>query len=152
MPEDKNIDDLFFCGGLAIFCAVVNSVIFVLLTGCDTGILPVVTASMVFVAPLVEEYAKRIAVVRGIPWMFLLVFCCVETLFIARNAGAAGIAARIVPCLMHASTVAVQWWTHKRALDKKEPATSALGFLVAFLIHAVYNATVVFLMMRTCAF
>ena len=144
---DRNIKNLFFCGSMALLCALVNTVGIAMMIG-STDIVSLMTVSLVFIAPLIEEYMKRIAVVRGMPWMFLLVFCGVETMFLAEGTGIPGLVMRIIPCMMHAVTMAIQWQAYRYSMETKSPMASVLGFLGAFLIHAIYNATVVLAMVQ----
>jgi len=143
---DKNIENLFLCGALALVCAVVNTAAFILLLGSSVEVMSILTVSLVLVAPLIEEGVKRIAVWRKMPWMFLLVFCCVETFFLAGGAGVVGLAVRILPCLLHACTMTLQWWTWKKSIEMRSPMISVFGFWGAFAIHALYNGAVVFFM------
>lgn len=146
--SDKNIENLFFCGGLALVCALINTFCFALLLGSPVAVFSTLTISLVLIAPLVEELMKLIAVWKKTPWMFLLVFCCVETLFLAGGTGPLGIVFRSVPCLMHAGTMTLQWWTWEKSIETRSPMTAVFGFLGAFAIHAFYNAAVVWFMCR----
>jgi len=147
MPEtEKNIENLFLCGTFAIVCAVLNTILTLSLLEITDSKLSAITASLVLLVPLVEEGAKRIAVYRGTPWMFLLVFCMIESSFLGAGNGLGGLMLRVLPCLMHTVTMMIQYGTHRISLEKRSPMISVFGFWAAFAIHAGYNGLVLWAM------
>jgi len=97
----------------------------------------------IIVAPLTEEFAKRIAIKDDFGWTFGFVFTGVETAgAIHKGVTAFGVKGsknisrlvflRLLAVVMHFTTIFVQKLFGK---DSKN------GFYIAVLIHAVYNAT-----------
>lgn len=94
------------------------------------------------VAPLTEEYAKRLAIKENYPWLYTTVFSLLEfaRYFMIFTSGGLSIpvvaGARIAVVGMHFFTT----WIQKKFHDTKNKNVSKFGYIVAVLIHAAWNA------------
>jgi hypothetical protein len=99
----------------------------------------------VFCAPLIEEYAKRIAVLEKYPWLYTGIFAGIEFLLYA--ASGAAIIPRLLVVLMHFMTTLLQKTFHTVGLELNNEYIGKLGFFLAVMLHALNNLIAVANMM-----
>jgi len=90
----------------------------------------------ILVAPLIEEYSKRISIKKGCPWLYTYIFAFGEFfLYILFNLPAASIyfvSQRLLCVFMHFMFTAIQKEGHDSGYDKQ-------GFGLALSCHALQN-------------
>lgn len=104
-------------------------------------------ALIVIIGPLVEESAKRYAIVKKYPIVFTTIFAGFEAVtYIARmiNMGISLPAALIVRGLsvcLHFTTLFIQMHYHKKAEEEiyDADALELKGYLIAFTVHSLWN-------------
>ena len=98
----------------------------------------ILTATMI--CPAVEEYAKRIATLKGFPYLFAAAISVLEIFLYCTSF--ATFLARLLPTSMHMFTAHLHKKFH--AMSLKDPEwTSMSGFYLAFVFHSLYNLTIV---------
>lgn len=99
------------------------------------------------IAPIIEEYAKRIAIKEKMPWLYVSIFSGIELVVWVVQLVLIGmnpiqvILIRILPVMMHFYTTLIQKKWHDRSERKKDPHYSKVGFFIAVLIHMLWNFT-----------
>jgi len=95
----------------------------------------------VIVAPLTEEYAKRVSIEKNIPWLYTGIFAGFEFLSsIMISVNPIYVALRAAVVLMHLTTTFIQkkfMNISDKSIDPKKMKT--LGFVFAVLIHGLWN-------------
>lgn len=106
------------------------------------------------VVPITEETSKRISILKGYPWLYTGIFGGIEALFYVRRFSFQAITAgiftawtipvatliRLVALAIHFATTIVQQQLHKESKEIGPKFLSMFGFVVAILIHFVWNA------------
>lgn len=112
------------------------------------------------VAPLIEEYGKRIAILKNYPWLYTGMFAALETgIYITKFSSAVGLGTvlvgRALANMMHFATTAIQKWFADREKEKqimrdpfgeKQPTVSLTGYFAGVAAHAAWNAIPVSMM------
>jgi len=99
----------------------------------------------IVVAPLVEEFMKRIAVQMKIPYKYTGIFAGFEFILYISRFLAMGMtmpvifAFRIPPVIMHFVTTFIQKKMHERGEGDPKSSSSQAGYLMAVVFHSVYN-------------
>jgi hypothetical protein len=106
------------------------------------------------VAPISEEAAKRIAILKGYPWLYTGIFGGIEaSLYVSVlsfRAIATGIftgqiisvviSSRLLGLAIHFALTIVQQQLHKESKESGPKFLSKFGFVIAILMHFVWNA------------
>lgn len=103
-------------------------------------------------APLVEEYAKRLAILGGFPYMFTTIFGLQEMIGAIRNLTEKGysitksIFMRLVGLLTHYATTMLQKHYYEKSIayktkkyDVYDEDKSKYGYFIGIFIHALFN-------------
>jgi hypothetical protein len=98
-----------------------------------------------FTAPIIEEYAKRLAIQSEMPWIFAGVFSGIEFfsyVFKYISIGVEPIQAiilRLSPIILHFYTTWFQKLYHDASIRTNKPMLSKLGFFIAVFLHMFNN-------------
>jgi len=138
-------------GSLGIFTLVVlvNTFFFNIFAigGIITGMTKLAEVLIyIITGPLVEETAKRYAIEQEYPFIYTTIFAGLEgVLYVARMVAAGinlplAVAIRVVGIIFHFSTLLVQMYYKKKAINTGDESYDMIGFMVAFFMHATWNA------------
>lgn len=129
---------------MMVILLAVNTIILTIAFIYTENILAAYFISAVIAAPIIEEYAKRHAIESGFSETFLPIFVWGEYVIYALQTVSLGLVpfliilvSRLVTAAMHFTTADIQknvdFGKNRKEIGKK-------GFILAVLIHAVYNA------------
>jgi hypothetical protein len=99
------------------------------------------------VAPLTEEYAKRLALLNDFPFLYTGLFAGAEAIIYISALTAAGmplvtaIITRAIAWMFHMTTVYVQKSYHDKAIEEQDEDKSKMGFYIALAMHSLWNFT-----------
>lgn len=108
-----------------------------------------VAFSAVVLAPFIEEYAKRFALIKGHPFIYTGIFAGLEALLyiVAITAAggtlAAAITVRAAALAMHFSTTYIQKLYHEKGKEDNDENKSLTGYYVAVGVHSLWNFLVI---------
>jgi len=113
--------------------------------------IPLILITPVFMAPLIEEYGKRISLKNGFPWIYTMMFAGMEyvlyinMLFDQDVPMTSIIVARCLALILHFGTMRIQI-RFKEVYDRHGRMGTnwdKLGYYNAVCVHALWNATCV---------
>lgn len=99
----------------------------------------------IVIAPLVEEYSKKISIEGKYQWIYTGIFSGIEALmYIVRMVAAGGsfpgaLIIRLVAVGMHFGTTAIQTHYQKKAIETGDKSKALTGYMIAVGVHSVYN-------------
>lgn len=99
----------------------------------------------IVLAPFIEEYAKRFALLKGHPFIYTGIFAGIEALLYIVAITAAGgtlataITVRAVAITMHFSTTYIQKLYHDKSIQTNNKSKSLTGYYVAIGVHSLWN-------------
>jgi hypothetical protein len=117
----------------------------------NTIIVPLFGAKMavafgaVVIAPFIEEYAKRFALIKGHPFIYTGIFGGIEALLyiiaITSSGGtlATALSLRAAALAMHFSTTFIQKLYHDKGKEDNDESKSLTGYYVAVGVHSLWN-------------
>lgn len=102
--------------------------------------------SVVVLGPFIEELAKRIAILGKFPWIYTGMFAFGEFVYYIVQFSTAPIfvLTRLGAVGLHFVLTAIQKSFHDLSLTKDKKFLSYVGFLIAFILHALNNFKVIF--------
>lgn len=110
------------------------------------------TVTAIICAPIVEEYAKRFAILKGFPYLYTTIFGVTEMMQYVGGMLIAGyhpiksLMIRIMTLAMHYSTTILQKYYHDKSIilkdenkDRYDQNESMKGYIFSVAVHSMWN-------------